>query len=78
MEIFTLGADDVDLPGLAWLAGHEGEVLAVGCPAGEEDVHAVGGELDLLVAVAAGAPELTVGVGPGDPLAIAGVSDANG
>ena len=53
-------------------------MFAVGCPAGEEDDHVVGSELDFFVAIAAGAPELAVGVGPGDPLAVAGVADAHG
>ena len=78
MEVVAFGADDVDLPGLAGFAGHEGEVFAVGRPAGEEDGDVVRGELDFFVAVAAGAPELAAGVGPGDPLAVAGVADADG
>ena len=77
MEVFAIRADEVDLPGLTGFASHEGEMLAVGRPAGEEDHHAVGGELNFFVAVAAGAPELAAGVGPGDPLTVAGVADAD-
>jgi hypothetical protein len=45
---------------------------------GEEDMKIIGSELDLLVAVGARAPELAGGVSPGDPLAVAGVVDADG
>ena len=74
----AVGADGVDLPGLAGLAGHDGELVAVGRPVGEEDLHGVGGELELFFAVGAGAPETALGVGPGDPLAVAGEVDAVG
>jgi len=74
----AIGRDGVELPGLAGLAGHDGELFAVGGPVGEEDLHGVGGELEFFFAVDAGTPETALGVGPGDPLLIVGVVDAVG
>ena len=77
-EIAAVGAGEVDLPGLSGFAGHDGDARAVGRPAGEEGEEGIGGDLEFFGAVGAGAPEVGIGVGPDDPLAVSGVLDTHG
>ncbi len=56
LQVVALGADHINLPGFSRLAGHQGEVLAIGRPPGEEDIEAIGSELKFFIAVRARPP----------------------